>query len=134
MLLEAGADLEARDKNHRTPLLSAVANAHGDQVIHLVERGADVNAKIPNSHHEFPGWSVLHFVAPAQNSLPVVRFLVEAGADPHAGDVIGNTPVAGAVQLDRTQVVEYLRNLDEPSRRPESGEDHAAAAPPVLPL
>jgi ankyrin repeat protein len=45
-LVEAGANLSARDRDGSTPLHYAVANNKTALALHLVEKGADVN--IPN--------------------------------------------------------------------------------------
>jgi len=45
LLLDRGADVEAKDKNGITPLHLAAVNGHLDTVRLLLDGGADVNAK-----------------------------------------------------------------------------------------
>ena len=44
MLLDAGADINARDANEITPLIAAITNNHPDVARYLIERGADIKA------------------------------------------------------------------------------------------
>jgi uncharacterized protein len=77
VLLEAGADVNARSENAMSvlPLHSAVAGNHADVAAVLIEAGADVNAK---QRH---GWTPLH--GAAQNgAVETVERLLAAGADP----------------------------------------------------
>ena len=57
MLLDAGADLEAKTKNHRTPLLEAALAHQIDTAQYLLSRGAKVNART------YYGWTMLHSAA-----------------------------------------------------------------------
>lgn len=45
MLLDQGADINARDKGKRTPILVAAQNKHYDLVRFFAERGADIDAQ-----------------------------------------------------------------------------------------
>ena len=45
LLLDEGADINARDKNGQTVLMAASSEAHVDVVKLLLARGADINAK-----------------------------------------------------------------------------------------
>jgi ankyrin repeat protein len=44
MLLEAGAEINARDANDITPLITAITNNHPDVARLLIDRGADIKA------------------------------------------------------------------------------------------
>ena len=44
MLLDAGAEINARDANDITPLIAAITNNHPDVARYLIERGADIKA------------------------------------------------------------------------------------------
>lgn len=83
VLLEAGADVNARNEDGGTPLHSAAARAHAKAVKRLLKEGADVNAKNKS------GVTPLHVGARKYPYLAMV--LLEAGADVHAKDEAGRT-------------------------------------------
>ena len=88
-LIQAGADVNARDRLHTTPLhLAASLSARPDVITLLVEAGADVNARDRDDDR-----TPLHWAAQNANPAPIVRRLIEAGADPRARDKWGMTPL-----------------------------------------
>jgi ankyrin repeat domain-containing protein 17 len=50
LLLDAGAQIEARDNLQYTPLIAAASDGDADMVRLLLERGADVRASTPGGH------------------------------------------------------------------------------------
>jgi ankyrin repeat protein len=79
VLLEHGADTDARDDGNCTPLHRASQLGHL-QVIHvLIEHGTDANAR------DHSNWTPLHG-ASQEGHLNVVHFLLSHGADMHASD------------------------------------------------
>lgn len=91
VLLDAGADANARDKNNEwTPLLHAVHKQRPQAVRLLLERGADANAAAPRG--------VTPLLMAAVDTEPsTVQALLEYGANPRAQGPGGTTPLTQAV-------------------------------------
>jgi len=83
LLVEAKADVNARDAIDRTALMYAATGPYGETVRYLLDHGAKVNLADNNEH-----WTPLMFAA-AEGQTAVVRMLLEAGAAPGAVDVDG---------------------------------------------
>jgi uncharacterized protein len=125
LLIEAGANVNAADWYGRTPLWVAVESRNRDvssvtassngvdreaalrTITTLVEKGANVNARVQHfpprmNGHAF-NLSYVPFVgetpffrASLNNDLPVMKYLLEHGADPKIGTFFGTTPLAAA--------------------------------------
>ena len=84
LLLERGANVNAQDKDHLTPLHLACYNGKLEIVRALLSHGASVNAK------GMLGQTALHLVLDGNRSgrdaVAVVRLLLENGADVNAQD------------------------------------------------
>ncbi|KAM0332086.1 hypothetical protein ACHAQA_002356 [Verticillium albo-atrum] len=78
MLLDHGADINARDVDGRTPLHSAIEGFKGDAIIFLLEAGIDVNA------HDDQGRTALS-MAVQNNCEKAVDLFLRHGADPTLG-------------------------------------------------
>ena len=102
LFLEAGAPLEARDRNGLTPLQLAVSRGVAAAVDVLLERGAAIDATIPGFER-----TVLHLAA-ASGQTEVVRTLLEGGADRSAGDSRGKTALALAADYGHAEVAALL--------------------------
>jgi ankyrin repeat protein len=129
MLLDAGARVNAEDANRRTPLwvaqragstevvrflksrgatavnyeaeaVRAAEQGNLQQLRQLLDRGVDVNAKVPN------GCTLLHFAA-ERGDLDMARYLLSRGADLHARAGIG-TPLHVAANEGRPEMVRFL--------------------------
>ena len=135
-LLEAGADVSAKDYSGWTALVWAAANGHTATVQTLLEAGADVNAKDysgwtalmwtahaghtatvqalidagadVNATEMNSGWTVLMWAAHAGHT-DTVRALIERGADVHVTDMDGLTALTKAQGFRQTEVVEILK-------------------------
>ncbi|KAK7736026.1 hypothetical protein SLS63_003546 [Diaporthe eres] len=103
LLLAHGADLNAIEPNRgRTPLLEAVAGGHEPVVRQLTDTGARVDAA------DMLGDTPL-ILATRQNSVAMVRILLEAGADPNVCDWRrGQTPLSLASEKGRDDIVDLL--------------------------
>ena len=74
--LDAGADLEARDEDGRTPLMFAAGSNSPEVVQTLLDAGADLEARTESGQTPLMG-------AAWNNENPgVVQVLLDAGADP----------------------------------------------------
>ena len=107
VLLEAGADMMARDNSGRTCIHLAAYKNNINIIRLLVSKGMDVN--IQNS---ISGNTPLHMVcmvSPSNNKVETARVLLELGADINAQDIMGNTPLHQACR-DRIDpgLIEFL--------------------------
>jgi ankyrin repeat protein len=162
VLLDHGAQINAAEQwRGQTALMWAAAEGHNEAVKLLLARGAlpDAKSKVfdftqlrpkPGSvAMNFPrgGFTALLFAA-RQGHLPVVKTLVEAGADINLGDPDGTTPLIIAIINFHYDVAAYLieqgadvhaadgrgrtalyaavdqKNLDISNRPPAKVEDH----------
>ena len=117
VLLDHGADPEARDMWKKTPLHYAVENAKTQAVGILIERGADVNAL------EEYNLTPLHYISSLleisepynKDRLKIAEALLSAGADKKIKDKDGETAISHLMRCsdiaryrDRTEkAVEY---------------------------
>ncbi|NUQ63112.1 MAG: ankyrin repeat domain-containing protein [Pirellulales bacterium] len=89
-LLDAGEDVNARDREGSTVLIYAAGFGQTAFVSELIARGADVNAQ------DEEGYTALHAAA-AHHCLEIVELLLKHGANVDACDQHGNTPLSKAV-------------------------------------
>jgi len=116
LLLEAGANINAKNDKGQTALHVAVDSADGDIVELLLSKGADINAKDDES-----GFTALHHAAKSGNK-DTAEMLIAKGADINAKDKQGHTPLYFAVNSDY-KVAELLINKGADSDiRTESGQ------------
>jgi len=87
-LIEKGADVEAKDKWGMTPLNLACRNKSLELAKLLLDKGADVMAKVGFGDR----WTPLHRASDG-NAIKIVKLLIERGADPMAKCDRGNTPL-----------------------------------------
>jgi ankyrin repeat protein len=110
-LVRAGARLDA-DPYRGTPLIWAAACNRTEAAAWLLDHGADVNRKGTFgglTHGQ--GITALH-IAAQSGHLPMVRLLVERGADRSVKDDLYHaTPEGGAEHFGHVEVEDYLRSL-----------------------
>ncbi|CAL8365733.1 unnamed protein product [Arctogadus glacialis] len=102
MLVQAGANVDAKDKTTRTPLLEAITSDHVEVARYLVQCGASVY------HVEEDGYTGLHHAA-KQGNLQLVHLLLETGqVDINAQDSGGWTPIIWAAEHKHMDVIRAL--------------------------
>lgn len=132
-LLKDGADVQARDADGNTPLMSAALNADATLLEVLLKAGADVNAtnkagatalmraatderkvRLLLKHgadlqaRSGLGNSALILAARKPGNGSTVRLLVDGGASVNAANVFGATPIMAAVAAQDTDTVRLL--------------------------
>ncbi|XP_077362134.1 histone-lysine N-methyltransferase EHMT2 isoform X2 [Festucalex cinctus] len=104
ILLQAGAHIDAQDKDLRTPLLEAIVSNHVEVVRCLIQNGACVY------HVEEDGYTGLHHAA-KQGNLEIVNILLETGqVDVNSQDNGGWTPIIWAAEHKHVEVIKVLLN------------------------
>jgi hypothetical protein len=125
MLLEGGAEAEAKDKVGRTPLMSAVQSRNPEAINLLVQKGANVNSRDSQD-----GTALLR-AAGTYGNAPTVVALIGAGADVNAADRNGQTPLMWAARWGDAARVEALlkagAKLDARDAKGLSAADYARA-------
>ena len=100
-LVEAGADIRAKDRWHATSLHWAASGNALETAEWLVEQGAEINAK--DKWRDTP----LHWAA-SGNALETAEWLVGRGADIRAEDMFGQTPLHDAARKNALETAEWL--------------------------
>jgi ankyrin repeat protein len=103
ILLEKGADVNARASSGATPLFWAVMRDQKEDVLTLLAKGANVN--IPNAY----GDTILDCALHRQFG-SLVPILVEHGADVNAQDQSMHRPLSYALGMDDTKWAKYLKD------------------------
>jgi cytohesin len=133
--LAAGADVDARDRQDKTPLQHAAYWGHKEIAELLIAKGADVNAK--DKHGRTPlhfaawkghkeiveqliakggdvntkaegGWTPLHYRGGGDDK-DIVELLIAAGADVNAKIEDGRTPLDRAEETNNKETADLLR-------------------------
>jgi ankyrin repeat protein len=124
-LLAAGASATAPIEFGETPLHAAARRGEEAMVRALLARGADVNAALIRPNHQFGGRTPL-MEAAIGRSLPVVKLLLEQGADPFAKDANGWNVLSFA-EVSGKRVANHLRKLMDKSPQGSEANLHDAA-------
>jgi hypothetical protein len=102
MLIQAGVDINAQDKDGATPLMKASKEGNTEVVELLMEAGADIHAR------DKDGATPLMKASGGGNT-KVVELLMEAGADINIQDSDGRTALLSAAQFGHKEIVQLLR-------------------------
>lgn len=94
-LAAAGAEIDCRDSYGTTPLLHCAQLGHRELVALLLELGADIKAR------DIENRTVLHYWTTRCDET-ILQQVVSAGADLHAVDDLGETPL-GLLQSQHTR-------------------------------
>lgn len=103
LVLDKGADIEAKDEEGNTPLLCAALNGHELVVQILLEKGADHGVK-----NNLGNTALMSAVLRGRDN--IVKVLLDRGADIETRDKDGNSILMSAVMDGMTSVVELLIN------------------------
>ena len=109
LLLDAGAEVNARNGFEATPLIWAAGNVPKARL--LIERGADVNAKTRQ------GRTPLMVAAACSECSEIVRLLLSKGADAKAQDSVIGTALSIAAENGNTESVRLLLNVGVDSKQ-----------------
>ena len=102
VLIESGADMHAANRHGHVPLSIAVEERQIESTERLLALGADPNAR--GGHYR---GTVLHR-AVLHRSLPIVKELLNAAADPNRRDANGKTPLHDAIGIGNQKIVAEL--------------------------
>lgn len=111
LILDAGADIDARNTRHKTPLMVAASYSHTESVKTLIRRGAKVNLKDENGNTALMHavFSLMHAVFSGSPDLVLV--LLQAGANPNIKNSYGESAM-DAVQpgFEAEEIIALLEN------------------------
>ena len=100
-LLQAGADLNGRDAQDRTPVMAATHGNRVDTVRALIEAGADINLRDNRSDNPF-------LYAGAEGLLEILRLTIDAKADTRLTNRFGGTALIPAAERGHVDIVKEL--------------------------
>lgn len=100
-LVEKGADIDAKDKHGRAPLLRAVARGEEAVIKLLLENGAEIDGK------DYHGRTPLLWAA-GRDKEAVVKLLLEKGADIDSKDNQGRMPLLWAAAGGHEAIIKLL--------------------------
>lgn len=105
LLVEAGADVNARDSSGKVPLMLMAEEGHAEAMEALLAAGRDVVVDLRDSNHTL--LSALHLAAAAGHAA-CIRLLLSAGADATARDHQARTALHAAALQAKDEAVAAL--------------------------
>ncbi|EDY20918.1 ErfK/YbiS/YcfS/YnhG family protein [Chthoniobacter flavus Ellin428] len=121
LFLTAGADVDARGDDRRTPLIAAALGRNWDLVARLLKAGA--NPRLADEHGLTP-----LMAAAIGGNVPTIHRLLAAGAPLNAMDSKGRLALGYAVALRQSAAVAALLDLQKTLPPAAKGGDDLAAA------
>ena len=103
LLLDRGANIEARDYSRRTPLIIAIDHENEQMCKLLVRRGADINARTDDN------WTPLHGIV-IWNNVSIANLLLSNGARTDIRSYYNKTPLDYAKWTNKVQMAKLLEN------------------------
>jgi ankyrin repeat protein len=100
--LAAGANVNAKDEDSKTPLLHAAVDGHKDVVELLIAKGADIELRCTTC-----GGTALGHAASGGHK-EIIELLIEKGADVNAKSKGETTPLHSAAMHDHKEIAELL--------------------------
>src|SRR5262245_13564441 len=100
-LLQAGANINARDERGRTPVMAATHGNRVDTVAALIQAVADINIRDNRLDNPF-------LYAGAEGLLDILKLTIAAGADTKLTNRFGGTALIPAAERGHVAVVEEL--------------------------
>lgn len=114
-LLEQGADVSTRDSDLWTPLHAAVLFGRNEAARCLLEHGADANAKACDLFHYHPEFDTPLGIAVDKAYAPMVRLLLQYGANPDVPAMDGTPLIRHAEKelshADSAETADALRTI-----------------------
>ncbi|HEX4793597.1 MAG TPA: ankyrin repeat domain-containing protein [Humisphaera sp.] len=114
-LLNKGADINVANDAGQTVLMRAATQFEPEMISYLLERHANVNARANDGRTALiavidspTDYSDVEPEAGRVFSLPIVKVLIDAGADVNAADALGSTPLHLAARRGHIKAVELL--------------------------
>jgi len=101
MMIEMGADVNARNDSGLTPLYWASLRSFTDIAKILIEMGADVNVRNKD------GYTPLYWVS-SEGHTEIAKMLIEKGADVNAKNEVGETPLQSALEKGHSETAKML--------------------------
>ena len=103
ILIQNGADIEARNYKGLTPLVQAIEGKNQEVVRVLIEAGADINAST------YTGWTPLHY-AVWTGSTELVQVLIDNGGDLTARTFDKESLMDIAKKFKNLEMAKFLKN------------------------
>lgn len=100
-LIKTGADINARDKGMKTPILVAAQGKHYDLVKWFAEQGADINAQDNKCFNPFIQGCI-------GGDVTLVKLMVELGTNLRVLTRFGGNGLTPAAEKGHEDVVKYL--------------------------